>query len=129
MTGAVFVDLTAAYDTVNHRALKLKVATMLKNSTLVKMIGSLLSNRMFYVEIDGKRSRWRTQKNGLPQGSVLAPLLFIIYTNDAPTFNNIRRFIYADDLCIATQSKNIAIIEQRLNGHGNLDQLSQYYQK
>ena len=64
--------------------------------------------------MDGKKSRWRTQKNGLPQGSVLAPTLFNIYTNDQPEFVNIRRFIYADDLCLATQSTTFETIEQRL---------------
>ena len=59
VTGTVFVDLTAAYDTVNHRALKLKIAKMIENTTIVHIICSLLSNRMFFVEIDGKRSRWR----------------------------------------------------------------------
>ena len=82
ITGTVFVDLTAAYDTVNHRILLLKVARMVKNKTTVNIIKSLLSNRRFFVEMDGRKSRWRKQKNGLPQGSVLAPTLFNIYTND-----------------------------------------------
>ncbi len=111
ITGAVFVDLTAAYDTVNHRALVFKVAQILRNTTLVRIIHSLLVNRRFYVEIDRKKSRWHTQRNGLPQGSVLAHVLFNIYTNDQPEYPNIRRFIYADDLCIATQSNSFSDIE------------------
>ena len=89
ITGAVFIDLTAAYDTINHRALLLKVGQMIKNTKIVHIIESLLRNRRFFVEMDGKQSRWRSQKNGLPQGSVLAPTLFDIYTNDLPTFANI----------------------------------------
>ena len=81
ITGTVFVDLTAAYDTVNHRILLLKVAKMMRNKPIVNIIKSLLSNRRFFVEMDGKKSRWRTQKNGLPQGSVLAPTLFNIYVS------------------------------------------------
>ena len=125
ITGTVFVDLTAAYDTVNHRILLLKVARMTKNKKMVDIIRSLLSNRRFFVEMDGKKSRWRTQKNGLPQGSVLAPTLFNIYTNDQPEFPNIRRFIYADDLCLATQSTLFETIEERLTDA--LSVLTRYY--
>ena len=73
ITGAVFIDLSAAYDTINHRAHLLKVGQTLKNSKMVSIIESLLRNRRFFVEMDGGKSRWRSQKNGLPQGSVLAP--------------------------------------------------------
>ena len=55
ITGTVFVDLTAAYDTVNHRLLLNKVAKVVKNSRIVTIIQSLLSNRRFYVEMDGIR--------------------------------------------------------------------------
>ena len=85
VTGTVFVDLTAAYGTVNHRSLLLKVSKMLKNMMIVEEVRSLAENCKFYVEMDGIKSRWRMQKNGLPQGSFLAPLLFNIYTNDQPT--------------------------------------------
>ena len=125
ITGTVFVDLTAAYDTVNHRKLILKVAKITRNTKIVSIIQSLLKNRRFFVEMDGRKSRWRTQKNGLPQGSVLAPTLFNIYTNDQPVFENIRRFIYADDLCLATQAQNFKTIEKRLSKA--LETLTEYY--
>ncbi|KAK3890529.1 hypothetical protein Pcinc_005503 [Petrolisthes cinctipes] len=64
ITGTIFVDLTGAYDTVNHRTLLLKVAQMVRNSTLVRIIESLLADRRFYVEMDGEKSRWRIKKNG-----------------------------------------------------------------
>ena len=115
ITGAVFVDLTAAYDTVNHRILLLKVARTIRNKQIVNIIQSLLKNRRFFVEMDGRKSRWKSQKNGLPQGSVLSPILFNIYTNDQPEFEGIRRFIYADDLCLATQAQDFNTIEERLS--------------
>ena len=59
ITGAVFVDLTAAHDTVNHRALLLKVAQTVKNIFVVRIIEMLLINRRFFVEMDGRCSRWR----------------------------------------------------------------------
>ena len=51
---------------------------------------------------------------GLPQGSVLVPLLFNIYTNDQPIHPNTRSFLYADDLCIATQKQSFEEVEQTL---------------
>ena len=127
ITGAVFVDLTAAYDTVNHRILQLKIARMTRNKRIVEIFQSLLGNRQFFVEMDGRKSRWRRQRNGLPQGSVLAPTLFNIYTNDQPEFDQIRRFIYADDLCLATQSNDFKVIEKRLTNA--LNDLTTYYKR
>ena len=112
ITGIVLVDLSAAYDTVNHRR-------------LLCMIRTLLENRRFFVELGGKRSRWRSQRNGLPQRSVLAPLLFNVYTNDQPIHPGTRSFVYADDLAVTTQSTDFAPIEETLTSA--LDGLSEYY--
>ena len=72
ITGIVLVDLSAAYDTVNHRRLLEKVYNMTRDYRLMCMIRTLLESRRFFVELGGKRSRWRSQRNGLPQGSVLS---------------------------------------------------------
>ncbi|KAJ3609414.1 hypothetical protein NHX12_023935 [Muraenolepis orangiensis] len=84
VTGVVFVDLSAAYDTVNHRRLLSKILETTRDTRLTELIESMLENRHFFVDLGGKKSRWRRLRNGLPQGSVLAPLLFNIYTNDQP---------------------------------------------
>ena len=102
ITGAGFVNLSAAYDTVNDRILTRKLFEITQDVRLTELIQNMLSNRRFFVDLVGKRSKWRRQKNGLPQGSVLAPLLFNIYTNDQPVHPNTRSFLYANDLCIAT---------------------------
>ena len=75
ITGTAFVDLSATYDTVNHRLIIQKHFNIAKDSTLCRVIQNLLSNRRFYVELNNERSRRRIQKNGLPQGSVLSPTL------------------------------------------------------
>ena len=112
VTGAVFVDLSAAYDTVNHRILMTKIYQMTDDKAMPTLLGTLLTNRMFYVVLNQKKRQWRQQRNGLPQGSVLAPLLYNIYTRDQPTDDRISRFIYADDLCITSQKVSLKLLNK-----------------
>ena len=73
---------------------------------MVKMIMELVRNRSFTLTTgDSKQSRLRHLKNGVPQGSVLAPLLFNIYTYDLPSMIS-RKFAYADDLALLHSSGN-----------------------
>lgn len=84
-------------------------------------------SRRFYVTLDlEKKSRWHLQKNGA-QGSVLAPILFNIYTNDQPIHNETRHFIYADDTAIAAQGKSFKKVEEKITSA--LDKQSLYYQE
>ena len=122
----MFVDLSAAYDTVNHRCLLNKILELTKDIYLTKLIESMLANRFFFVELGSKKSRRRRLKNGLPQGSVLAPLLFNIYTNDQPKSEDTRRFIYADDLGIAAQDSDFSVVENQPSDA--LNDLTPYYE-
>ena len=65
-TGTVFVDLSAAYDTVNHRVLLTKLYGMTEDAEFSKLIGSMMRNLQFYVDLNGKKSRWHNQKIRLP---------------------------------------------------------------
>ena len=125
ITGTAFVDLSAAYDTVNHRLLIQKLYNTTLDSQLCRVIQNLLSDRRFYVELNNERSRWRIQKNGLPQGSVLSPTLFNIYTNDQPILDGTRSFIYADDLCVIAQYPTFQEVEQQIEEA--LGELTHYY--
>lgn len=83
-TGSVFIDLSSAYDTIWKKGLLLKISSIIKSRKIITLIDSMLSNRKFRVYLDGERSRPRFLQNGLPQGSVLAPILFNVYTADIP---------------------------------------------
>ena len=125
ITGTAFVDLSAAHDTVNHRLLIQKLYNTTLDSQLCRVIQNLLSDRRFYVELNNERSRWRIQKNGLPQGSVLSPTLFNVYTNDQPILDGTRSFIYADDLCVTAQYPTFQEVEQQIEEA--LGELTHYY--
>ena len=111
ITDAAFVDLSAGYDTVNHIILILKLYNTTQDIQLCRVFQNMLSNRRFYVELNNERSKWRKQKNGLPQGCIRSPILFNIYTNDQPIHDGTRNFIYADDLCVTAQYSSFIEIE------------------
>ena len=79
------------------------------------------------MELNNESSRWRKQKNGLPQGSDLSPILFNIYTNDQPIHDGTRNFIYADDLCVTAQYSSFTETEVETTIGDALDELTQYY--
>ena len=113
--GAVFIDLTAAYDTVWHCGLICKLLKLLPDKHMVKMIMELVRNRSSTLTTgDSKQSRLRRLKNGVPQRSVLAPLLFNIYTYDLPSMIS-RKFVCADDLALLHSSGNWKDLEGTLS--------------
>ena len=125
ITGTAFVDQSAAYDTVNHRLLIQKLYNTTLDSQLCRVIQNLLSDRRFYVELSNERSSWRIQKNGLPQGSVLSPTLFNIYTNDQANLDGTMSFIYSCDLCVTAQYPTFQEVEQQIEEA--LGELTHYY--
>ena len=94
----IFIDLQKAFDTVNHSILLKKLNHYGIQSITNKWFESYLTNRQQFVSINGHNSDYSITKHGVPQGSVLGPLLFLIYINDLHTcIKNSRTFHFADD--------------------------------
>ena len=109
-----------------HRGLTCKLLRLLPDKHMVKMIMELVRNRSFTLTTgDNKQSRLRRLKNGVPQGSVLAPFLFNIYTYDLPSMIS-RNFAYADDLASLHSSGNWKDLEGTLSQ--DMSTLSAYLQ-
>ena len=104
LTGAVFVHLTAAYDTVNKKIMIHKLFRLTQDCHLTNLIAELFSRR-FFVQIGPRKNKSKKVKNGLPKGGVLAPLLFNGYNNDQPLSKNTRSFIYSDDHATLAQNR------------------------
>ena len=93
----VFLDISKAFDKVWHKGLLRKLESLGVRDPLLKWIRSYLSDRMQRVLIEGQSSDWDRVEAGVPQGSVLGPLLFLIYINDITCDLQSDSFLYADD--------------------------------
>ena len=94
----IFIDLSKAFDTISHDKLLYKLANYGIRGKVLELIKSYLTNRLQYVSTLGEDSAKMSVKFGVPQGSVLGPLLFIIYMNDIYKSTDLGKFIlFADD--------------------------------
>ena len=110
----MFVDLTAAYDTVCHHALSCKLLKLLQDKRMVRMIMKLVRNRIFTITTgDSKQSRLRRLQNGVPQRLALVSLFFNIYTYELPSLTS-QKNAYADDLALLYASQDWKAVEDTL---------------
>ena len=95
---SIFMDLSKAFDTLDHTTLLHKSKYYGIEGMMLNWFNSYLSNRSQYVEIDNVLSTKMAINTGVPQGSILGPLLFLIFMNDIPNSNQAFWFVlYADD--------------------------------
>ena len=108
MTCGIFIDLSKAFDTVNHQILMDKLEHYGIRGKAHELFKSYLSNRKQFVTIEKCKSQTRSISCGVSQGSVLGPLFFLIFINDLSNCcpsGNVR--IFADDTNVFFHSKNI----------------------
>ena len=112
----ILVHFQKVFDTLDHGVLLEKMKYFGFRASVIKWFESYLSNRKFLVCIDNIFSEAGTLKYGIPQGSILGPLLFLLYVNDLPqSLSDAGSYLYADDTCIFYQHEDVKKIENVLN--------------
>ena len=116
VTGVVFLDLKNAFDMVNHRILLLKLRALGVDDSAAAWFKSYLTNRCQRTVMGSTVSSPRLVNIGVPQGSVLGPLFFLVYRNDlAESLKNSKTSLFADDTAIYCTSSNAAELQRKLN--------------
>ena len=93
----VYLDFTKAFDKVPHSRLISKLNSIGINTDTLYWIHSFLSDRMQQVCINGTNSTWKPVTSVIPQGSVLGPILFVLYINELPSNILSDVYVFADD--------------------------------
>ena len=126
---AIFLDLSKAFDTIDHKILLHKLNYYGIRETSLKLIESYLSDRKQYVSLDNQNSSFLPVKVGVPQGSILGPLLFIIYINDFhKASSKFHPIVYADDSTLSASLRTFDSADQDRNSviNGELDKVSNW---
>ena len=111
----VILDLQKAFDTVNHKILLEKLRAMGVGKIAVQWFNSYLSGRQQLVSIADTNSDFRNVLCGVPQGSILGPLLFLVYVNDMKAAVKCKLLLYADDSALLVSGKDVLEIERILS--------------
>ena len=103
LTGVILIDLQKAFDIIDHNILLLKMPSLGFSREVIDWYKSYLSSRKFHVNIHDKFSSSGDLRCGVPQGSIIGPLLFLLYINDVPQAVDCDLFFYADDTYLLFQ--------------------------
>ena len=115
-TCAIFLDLQKAFDSVDHKILieKLERNFGIRGNPL-KLLKSYLTDRKQYTTVNKVNSSHRTVKMGIPQGSTLGPLFFLLFINDLPLASSFKTTLFADDAMLSISSTSMTNLELKTN--------------
>ena len=120
LVGAIFFDLRKAFDVVDHELLLKKLAAYHFSLNSLSWIKSYLTDRKQCISDHKLKSTFQNVKAGVPQGSVLGPVLFLLFVNDLPLFiNETYLELYADDTTVHYASKNKIVLRRKLQMGAN----------
>ena len=127
ITAGLFLDLSKAFDTIKHDILLDKMAHYGIRGLALEWFRNYLSNRKQFVDYNSHNSELKLINTGMPQGSILGPLGFIIYVNDIPnSVPNLSLILYADDTSAFTSHKDISTLNNIMND--GLFKLNKWFQ-
>ena len=119
----VYMDYQKAFDTVPHRRLLQKAKAYGVTGQILGWIKSFLSSRRQVVMVNGENSSWKDVTSGIPQGSILGPLLFVLFINDLPDIVDSDAYLFTDDtkiFKIITKQGDSTVLQ------GDLDKLNKW---
>ena len=111
----IFMDLRKAFDTVSHKILLQKLYHYGIRGPAYRLIESYLNTRQQFVSINICNSSCKPIQIGVPQGSILGPLLFLVYINDLPNATSTKPRLFADDTCLVLSHSSPTLLEKDCN--------------
>ena len=110
-TGMILIDLQEAFDTINQKFLLDKLLPIGFSRNAISWYESYLTERQFTAEVANRVLKFTNISCGVPQGSILGPILFLIYVNDMSQAVECDLYLYAGDSCLLFQHKNVTEIK------------------
>ena len=114
-TISIYLDLSKAFDCVNCAILLIKLEHYGIRGTALNFFESFITNREQLTIVNGEVSELLKVLCGVPQGSTLGPLLFLIYINDIANASNFHVSLFADDTCLVLSHKNLDTLRDLCN--------------